>query len=350
MRFFCTYCDRNYLVRALALIDSLSRTQRGGWRLLFVCLDEITRTLLDALNLPNVVTIPLHDLERGDERLLATRADRTLVEYYWTMTPTVILRLLERHPEIDVLTYLDSDLFFYSSAEPVYDELGAGSVLIHEHRYSPEQAHLERESGRFNVGLLSFRRDAVGLGVLNWWRDRCIEWCYCRTEPGRFGDQMYLNDWPQRFEKVVVLGHVGAGLAPWNHNQYRVGTDAQGAPTVDGRTVVFYHFHSLVVIQPGVVVPTKQPDYALPEPILRQCFAPYAEALWRAANQVHAVLPTFNFGVAPDQAVSPRHTLLARAEPGQIDLGPRRVARWGDWTCFFAAVASPHDRPLAQAG
>jgi lipopolysaccharide biosynthesis glycosyltransferase len=134
MRYYCTYFDRNYLVKALALIESLSRHEKTPYRIYVVCLDELTRLLLTKLNLPGVQPIALHDIERGDIKLAEAKKARTLVEYYWTLTPTVIFRILEAHPDIDVLTYLDADLFFYSSPDPIYRELGTGSVLIHEHR------------------------------------------------------------------------------------------------------------------------------------------------------------------------------------------------------------------------
>ena len=51
--------------------------------------------------------------------------------------------LLANHPEIDVLTYLDADLYFYSSPEPIFSEFQGASVLIHEHRYSPELKCME---------------------------------------------------------------------------------------------------------------------------------------------------------------------------------------------------------------
>jgi len=92
MRYYCTYFDRNYFVKALALIGSLSRHEKNPYRIYVVCLDEITRLLLTKLNMPGVEPIALHDIERGDVKLAEAKKARTLVEYYWTLTPTVLFR------------------------------------------------------------------------------------------------------------------------------------------------------------------------------------------------------------------------------------------------------------------
>ena len=77
----------------------------------------------------------------------------------------------------------------------------------------------------YNVEWVTFRRDPDGLEALNWWHDRCIEWCYQRAEDGKMGDQKYLDDWLVRFERVHVVRHPGAGLAPWNVKAHRLGED-----------------------------------------------------------------------------------------------------------------------------
>ena len=90
--------------------------------------------------------------------------------------------------------------------------------------------------------MLVFRNDTRGLACLTWWRERCLEWCGSIPEPGRFGDQKYLDDWPQRFEGVHVVQHFGANLAPWNirnHNIARRGDHL----LIETFPVIFFHFH-----------------------------------------------------------------------------------------------------------
>lgn len=346
-RYYCTYFDRQYLIKGLALIDSLQQHSGDDVKVFVVCADELTRLLLTKLAVPQVITIPLHQLERGDDALLATKQTRSLVEYYWTLTPTVILRILEQHPAIDVLTYLDSDLYFFSSPAPIFEELGSGSILIHAHRFSPAQAHLGDANGTYNVGLLSLRRDVCGMEALRWWRERCLEWCYARAEAGKMGDQMYLNDWPTRFKGVRELQHQGGGVGPWNHDRYRFRTEGQGHVFVGDLPVIFYHFHSCTFVTPHIILPVKHPHYPLPLSALQCCFIPYVSALEKAATAVQAIVPDFTYGLHTGEPVTVAHTFFAKqAHAAKLDamkLPQTRLPLSEDWDLYCSAQVI-HDR------
>jgi hypothetical protein len=240
-RHYCSLFDATYLPRALALYRSLERWG-GDFVLHAVCMDDESRRLLEALALPRVRLAGIADVEERDPELVAVRPSRSVREYFWTATPAVCRFVLGRTPEIDVLTYLDADLCFSSSPEPLFAELGAGSVLIVPHR-SPDEG--TRVTGIYNVGWVSFRNDAHGNAALAWWRERCLEWCHDRIEPGRFGDQKYLDDWPERFPGVRVCADPAAGVAPWNDESHALTVDGDGRVRVDGTPLIFYHHAGL---------------------------------------------------------------------------------------------------------
>ncbi len=347
-RFYCTYFDRNYLIRGITLINSLNRHSQGKICIFAVCLDEISRLVLERLELPNTRAIPLHTFELRDLPLLAAKKNRTLVEYYWTLTPTIIQRILERNPQVDVLTYLDADLCFYAEPDPILEELGDHSVLIHEHRFPPGQAFLEKY-GKYNVGLLCFRNDASGLEVLDWWRARCIEWCYAKLENGRYGDQLYLNDWPTRFRNVAVLKHIGAGVAPWNHIQYEFTCDEKGNVRVNSIPLVFYHFHSLTFVEPDIVIPTKFITNPLTLDILNYCVLPYVNALQDALDRVRKHFPDYRFGLFSPHVLTENHTFIAaKSQSGRIknaNFPHRLIPLKGSWDCYATQQLSASDKP-----
>lgn len=247
---FCTLFDLNYLARGLVLYDSLARTCTD-FRLRVFCMDDSTKRLLDALALPHLTAIALRELEEHDPGLLAVKPQRTQGEYCWTSTPAICRFALEREPGLGGITYLDADLMFFRDPGPVFDELGDASVLVTPHRYAPRWQHNEAASGIYNVQFVTFRRDERGLGALHWWHARCLEWCYDRVEDGKFGDQKYLDDWPERFAGVHVLQHPGGGLAPWNAGRYALAAAPGGGVLVDGAELVFHHYHGLRLLAPG---------------------------------------------------------------------------------------------------
>src|SRR5215472_3437793 len=220
MQHFCTYFDRHYLVRGLTLYRSLKR-HAVPFTLSVLCFDDFTYSSLCKLNLPELRPVRLAEFEASDNALLATKATRSTVEFFFTSSPSWIRYTLDKLPSGQVMTYLDADLYFYSSPAPVFAELGNESILIIGHRFPPQLEHLQRY-GNYNVGFLSFRNDANSAECLDWWRARCLEWCYDRCEDGRFADQKYLDEWPERFAQVVVAKHKGANLAPWNWAGYDV--------------------------------------------------------------------------------------------------------------------------------
>ncbi len=277
--YFCTYFDRNYMTRGLALYESLKRECRHPFLLWVLCFDDETRATLAALNLPEIRLVSEQEFEAGDEELQRAKTNRSRVEYYWTCSPSLPLYIFNRHPEVDILTYLDADLYFFSDPQPIFDEFGGNSILAIEHRYTPELAGLADESGKYNVGLLSFRPDENGLACLRWWRERCIEWCYARYENGKYGDQFYLDEWPNLFNGFCSLQHKGAGLAPWNYLQYHLQVQ-NGKISVDGQPLIFFHYHGFRYVHEHIANPVSY-AYKLTEFTLWNLFFPYAAALTR---------------------------------------------------------------------
>lgn len=291
---FCSYFDKGYLFRGLTLYNSLL-THSRDFTLWVLCMDQTTYDTLKKLNLKNLEVIALEDFE--DQELLAVKGKREIFEYYWTCTPSLPLFILKKHPEFRDIAYLDADLYFFSQPQPIYEELGAESIMIISHRYSADLKYLQKESGIYNVGMLIFKNDEVGLTCLKWWREKCLEWCHAYYEDGKYGDQMYLNDWPQRFPEVHVLEHKGAGLAPWNISQYQI-KKYKDQILVDGEPLIFYHFHALAIYR-DMTFKTHKLLYRVSRQQHQLIYEPYLKALLTAIKQVRTVDPNFNYGLSP---------------------------------------------------
>jgi hypothetical protein len=244
VRNYCTYLDAVYLDKGIALYESLLE-HAGRFRLHVLCFDEMTERVLTELALPGVELASLAELERFDPELAAVKASRSKVEYLWTSTPCVT-RYFRDRASLEEITYLDADIRFFSNPEPLFAELGDSSVLVTPASSSPQHysKHLAHTAGQFVVQFIPFRSDKRGRAVLEWWRERCIEYCSADYENGRMGDQKYLDEWPRRFRGVQVISHPGGGLGPWNIESRTVEGGPDGV-SVDGQPLIFFHFMGL---------------------------------------------------------------------------------------------------------
>jgi hypothetical protein len=237
---FVTLFDSRFLLLGLALNTSLQKFAPNS-HLWIICIDELVEQQLNKLDLDHVSTIPLRSIET--EPLLSVKQGRTVGEYCWTLTPFAPQAVFDLVPEAERVTYIDSDLFFFSSPQPIFSEfeLSEKHVLITEHAYAPEHDR-SMQSGRFCVQFMIFRRTQESYRVMKWWQDRCIEWCFDRNEDNKFGDQKYLDLWPTLFqEEVHILSQIDKTLAPWNVDHFL-------AKNPQGLTPVFYHFQSFRII------------------------------------------------------------------------------------------------------
>ncbi len=250
---FCTLFDSNYLSRGITLYESLENVC-DKFHLYIFAFDNRSEEILRKLNLKNATIISLKDFE--DKELLSVKPSRSTAEYCWTATSSTILYVLNNF-KVESCTYLDADMFFYSSPKPLFDEMKNNSIMITEHRYTP-MYDKSKKSGKYCVQFVTFKNNDKGLKALKWWRERCLEWCYNRLEDGKFGDQMYLDDWTTRFEDVHVMQHLGGGLAAWNVQQYEFHKDdkkiyGKEIKTLKEFEVIFYHFHYLKFIKNSTI-------------------------------------------------------------------------------------------------
>lgn len=311
VRTLCTVSDAGYLPRLFALIESLEREEPGSYRLHVACLDATAHAALARLANPRVLPLAGDELERADPALAAVRPTRTTSEYAWTLKASLVRFLLERDPALDVVAYLDGDLFFFAPARALVEELGEGAALIHRHNFSPACARLEAQSGPYNAGMVAFRNDARGRAVVDWWRERCLEWCFNRFEDGRFADQTYLAEWRQRFAGVVETPRLGVGTALWSHGNAAVAPGPGGAPHIGGERIVFFHMHGFGAVRPGVYVPSKDLFYQPTLALVRHCYLPYVKAVERGEALAAALAPGFSPPPGFDR-LTPAHALVAR--------------------------------------
>lgn len=174
-----------------------------------------------------------------------------------------------------MVTYLDSDLYFFDDPERIFTVIGDRSIAIVPHRLISEKQHLI-VNGIYNVGWVTFRNDKPGRECLINWAMNCREWCYARYEDGKFADQKYLDAWPSQYgNALAILDQPAIGAAPWNIGQHVI---SEG-PNIDLARLIFYHYHELVERDDGTFRLT---EYALRQEDILYLYQPYLAAYHRA--------------------------------------------------------------------
>jgi len=339
---FCTLFDRNYLFKGLALYESLEQ-HAGDFTLWILCMDDVVYETLEKMALSHARPIRMSDFE--DERLLEVKPTRSAGEYCWTCTPSLPLYLLEHHPDIELVTYIDADLFFFNDPGPAFAEMEHASIGIMEHRYSARWSHMAADSGVYVVQFMSFRNDERALEALSWWRERCIEWCYHRIEDGKMGDQRYVDDWLERFQRVIVYQHKGAGLAPWNFERYQLSLRG-GAVFVDDVPLIFYHFHSFEIHDDDAHFTAAYDEYKVRRRLKHLVYEPYVGAIKRAIALTRQTDPDYSFGIttASHRATAARAWAQRRSKASR--LLQKVPPLWRAWQVVKRAIR-PADAPLA---
>lgn len=212
---FITLCDSGFLAFAITMFESL-RVHCASCKCYVLCIDERAFNYLEIFGPKGITPINLKEIETPE--LLKTKEERTKREYCWTLSSQCFEAVRMRCPEAESITYLDADMFFLRSPIELFDELEKEkkSVLITDHHYAPEYDASLR-SGRYCVQYLTILNNSQGWKVINDWKDQCLEWCYARLEDGKFGDQMYLDEWPTKHKEIVhVANPPDRFIAPWN--------------------------------------------------------------------------------------------------------------------------------------
>ncbi len=311
MEHYVTIFNNLFLPHGLALYASMER-KIEKYVLWILCVDDETYDVLEKLALPNIRLLKLSNLETRE--LLDIKSKRTIGEYCWTLTPISFRYVFDSDQSVDRVTYIDADLWFLKKPKLIFDEFQASgkNVLITDHAYAPEYDQSEK-FGKFCVQFITITREG-GEPVRQWWENRCKEWCFARLEDGKFGDQKYLDDWPELFSSLVhVLGNKESTLAPWNAIRFPYGN------------AIFYHFHGLKIISRKKL---KIGAYSLPATLIENVYKPYGQDLKHAINLLETAEYSWKTQVNNENMLRRFYMTLRRLRHISHLLVPSNYMKW----------------------
>ena len=215
--------DYNYLKYGLTLYDSLEEHDKykDTFILHYLCTDEKSYEKLCNLQLPNIKTYNIKELE-DDEDFITLKSNHNENntqyskndEFHWALASFFSYYLIDKY-ELPHVLYVDADILFYEPVDKVFNALENKSIGLITHKHT----HKHAETGYYNVGIVFFDNNETGKECLKFWRDCCIDPNneYSETH-GTCGDQKYLELFEKLFdeEEIKILCHDVGNLAPWN--------------------------------------------------------------------------------------------------------------------------------------
>lgn len=240
MHSYCSVISRDYIHRGLMLYDSLKKYDKD-FVFIIICLSNEVKELLNLMELDNTILLTMKQIENADQELLATKSQRNDKEYIWTSKASILLYIFENFIEFNHVIWLDSDIVFYSDAQPIIKELDKCSILLTRERFKGKNQKLDNVFGIFNTGLMGFRRNNRVIKCIKEFREECIEWCYDYIVQGKWSDQMYVNKWPRKYSKVRIIENVGINVTGWNIQKTEV-SKRDNSIYINDSKLVFYHY------------------------------------------------------------------------------------------------------------
>ena len=274
--------DANYLHKALIFYRSLSLHHKSFVLYVF-CFDDIVYDVLKEINYSNVILYSTSDFETSEILQLKKTKDR-LYEYYWAINPHMGRKVILEQ-KCDAIGLADCDLMFFQSPEVIFEEFEGADVAIQPNNYSYIYETDASKYGYYCTSFQCFRNNDNGRAILKEWYDKCIAWCSHIGEKGKFGDQMYLDEWRNTHKNVREIGNIGTNVAPWNIQKYDLSLKNNIVMINNKWPLVYYHFHSLkmnLVDYSYIITGDRNLNYPISKDVVDLVYEPYVKLLKEA--------------------------------------------------------------------
>jgi len=279
---FCTIGSRKYLIKLIALYNSLLKSG-CQFQLWVLSMDDFTYKVLSDLKLNHLNIISIKTLEEDNE-ILQEKEGKTENEYCWMLkAPLMEYVLLQQN--IESIIYTDSDIYFLKDPSELFEYFKLYSIYLCPQR---DMDIIEQKYGKYQAGLIGFKNDDEGIEALGYWKVKCLEWCRSEYDSvgQRFGDQKYLDEIPYRFHSVKNEDNYGVNAAPWNcvYNKERTVVIENGLPHVNKDEIILFHFACITIFNETEFDLWNLDRLEIPKHILSNLYIPYIIELIDAAQ------------------------------------------------------------------
>ena len=155
--------------------------------------------------------------------------------------------------DCDLVLYLDPDIAVFRPLDDLAETCARHAISLTPHQLTPDESDrairdnevTSLHLGVFNLGFLGVSPSDEGWAFARWWTARLDALCVDRRHEGIFVDQKWCDLVPCFFEDVKILRDPGLNVASWNISRRDVRIHDDGAITVNGAPLGFWHFTKL---------------------------------------------------------------------------------------------------------
>lgn len=270
----------------------------SDFKLFILCMDDSVYNILNKIAFKNIILVQLKDIEENNHDLEIAKSNRIFHEYCWTLKPIFLYYIFNKYDNAKYYAHVDADLFFYSDLDYIFNENSEASIFLIDHRNSEEFKHYYELSGVYNTGFVGFKNNNEAKDAVKLWADRCLKKCTVEYDivNKTFGDQRYVEDWPNIFKNVHIVKAIGANAALWNIKNYKV-SKKNNVVYLDDSPLLFYHFSGVMLL--GAREFDLCPYYHIEdENLINYIYDPYVRWLSKSIENIKKEFPWFNAGFA----------------------------------------------------
>ncbi|MCA9125514.1 MAG: hypothetical protein KDB22_00450 [Planctomycetales bacterium] len=244
-RAIVTVITRNYLHFALALAESVAEHQPDCD--FYICMADQPPAGWSPMAGPAKVFYA-SELPIDNWRRFAFQY--TPFELSCALKPFAMKHLTSR--DYEEVVYLDSDMRLYQPLAEVFAALDQYSIVLTPHLLRPFPVDNGRPgeelflmAGTYNAGFLAVRNDSIATDFLNWWQQKLEKHGHKDLAGSFFVDQKWLSLATGLFSRVFTLRNPAYNTGHWTLPQFPLGSDSCGRLTIDGKSIVLFHFSNL---------------------------------------------------------------------------------------------------------
>ena len=246
-----TVCTTNYLEQAIIALDSAKRNNIFKYFFIFIVdIKEESFEKLEKLiqeKQPWIKLFGSHQLTKNYQKIMSIAYKVYSKLEICSLSKFIAIKyLLELKLDTQYLVYIDSDLYFFSSLENCFKELGKKTFLLTPHFLNPYNPLKEVEflnSGFINIGFFIINIYGKNLNIiLNALIDRISKLGFLAPNLGLYCEQKWISLMANVFwDDFHISKNPGCNIAYWNLEN-RFITKKNSNYFINNRKLIFFHF------------------------------------------------------------------------------------------------------------